>query len=146
MEQTTSPVIPPTAPVINPTTTTGGKEYATFLSRALAAIIDGILIGVVTSGLSGFTDNNNSIGTLIGAAYHIYMLVNYNGATLGKQAMGIKVVTASGQPIDYKTAALRYIGYIISGLALGLGFIWVLFDEKKQGWHDKIANTYVVKK
>ena len=50
------------------------------------------------------------------------------------------------QPISWGKAILRYIGYIISGLVLLIGFIWIAFDARRQGWHDKIAGTYVVRK
>jgi hypothetical protein len=85
------------------------------------------------------------IGFLIGVGYFIFFWVSQNGQTLGKRAMAIRIVKENGQPIDLAAAILRYIGYIISSVALFLGFIWVAFDSKKQGWHDKIANTYVVK-
>jgi hypothetical protein len=39
---------------------------------------------------------------------------------------------------------LRYVGYLVSGIVMSLGFIWILFDRKRQGWHDKLARTYVV--
>ena len=41
-------------------------------------------------------------------------------------------------------AILRYIGYIVSALALSIGFIWIAIDKRRQGWHDKIARTYVI--
>jgi uncharacterized RDD family membrane protein YckC len=68
------------------------------------------------------------------------------GQTLGKMALGIKVIGADGAPVSWGKAILRYVGYIVSGLVLGLGFIWVAFDARRQGWHDKIAGTYVVRK
>lgn len=68
------------------------------------------------------------------------------GATVGKMVLGLRVVTTNGQKIGFGKAALReIIGKWISGLVFGLGYLWVAFDEKKQGWHDKIAGTYVVK-
>jgi uncharacterized RDD family membrane protein YckC len=68
------------------------------------------------------------------------------GQTPGKMAMGIRVVSAqTGDVIGMGEALLRYVGYIISGLALGLGFLWIIWDPKHEGWHDKIASTRVVK-
>jgi hypothetical protein len=63
---------------------------------------------------------------------------------VGKMTVGIKVVGADGQPPTGGRALLRYVGYALSGLVLSLGFLWVIFDRKRQGWHDKIAGTYVV--
>jgi RDD family. len=48
-------------------------------------------------------------------------------------------------PIGYGKGFLRWVGMIISGLVLLLGYIWILIDKKNQGWHDKIAGTYVIK-
>ena len=45
----------------------------------------------------------------------------------------------------YWVALLRYVGYIVSGIAIGLGFLWIIWDDKKQGWHDKIASTKVIR-
>jgi uncharacterized RDD family membrane protein YckC len=56
------------------------------------------------------------------------------------------VISADGSPVSWGKAFVRYLGYIVSGLVLALGFIWVAFDPKRQGWHDKIASTYVVRK
>jgi uncharacterized RDD family membrane protein YckC len=68
-------------------------------------------------------------------------------ATPGKMLFGARVVDAtSGLPIKWGQALLRYLGYYVSLLGLGLGFIWVGIDPRKQGWHDKIAHTIVVRR
>ncbi len=60
--------------------------------------------------------------------------------------LSLRVVDAeSGKTLSVGQAAARYLCYIISALPLCLGFIWVAFDRKKQGWHDKIAQTVVVR-
>ena len=60
--------------------------------------------------------------------------------------MGLKVIDETGSNIGYGKSFLREIvGKIVSGLVFNLGYVWVAFDDKKQGWHDKIAGTYVVK-
>ncbi len=87
----------------------------------------------------------NCLSLLIGLAYFVVFWAT-TGQTLGKMAMGIKVIGIDGTPVTWGKAILRYIGYIISGLVLALGFIWIAFDSKRQGWHDKIAGTYVVRK
>ena len=68
------------------------------------------------------------------------------GQTPGKMLFRLQVIEASGVPITKGTAFLRWVGYLISGLFFFLGFLWVAFDRKKQGWHDKIAMTSVVYK
>lgn len=91
------------------------------------------------------------------------LMVKYYGATIGKMAFGMKVMptnntqqsTANNQQLsnrtmldelDWQTVILREtIGKLISTIPFGLGFLWVAWDAKKQGWHDKIADTLVVK-
>jgi uncharacterized RDD family membrane protein YckC len=69
-----------------------------------------------------------------------------SGATPGKKLMRLRVVDAdTGELITYRKAALRWAGYLASSLSLGLGFLWIGWDSEKQGWHDKIAGTHVVR-
>jgi uncharacterized RDD family membrane protein YckC len=68
------------------------------------------------------------------------------GQSFGKTFIGLRVVRIDGAPIDYKTALLRHlVGYPLSLLSFGLGFLWMFWDSKQQGWHDKLAKTIVVK-
>ena len=68
------------------------------------------------------------------------------GASLGQQLVGIRVVDSeTGAALKGSQAAVRYLGYILSGIPLLLGFIWAGFDSKKQGWMDKLAGTQVVR-
>jgi uncharacterized RDD family membrane protein YckC len=69
-----------------------------------------------------------------------------SGQTPGKMLLRLQVVAASGAPITTGTAFLRWVGYLISGFFFCLGFLWIAFDRKKQGWHDKIAMTSVIYK
>jgi uncharacterized RDD family membrane protein YckC len=66
------------------------------------------------------------------------------GATPGKQIMGLRVIRTQGQQVGWVRAIIRYIGYFISAIALFLGFLWVFIDGRRQGWHDKLADTLVV--
>jgi uncharacterized RDD family membrane protein YckC len=67
-----------------------------------------------------------------------------NGQSIGQSTLGMTVVGKDGQKLSKGKAFLRYIGFVISALFFGLGFIWVAFDKKRQGWHDKIAGSYVI--
>jgi len=67
------------------------------------------------------------------------------GQTPGKMLLKLRVVQPSGEPIGFGTAFLRWVGYIISSAVVLIGFVWVVFDRKKQAWHDKIAGTVVVR-
>ncbi len=87
----------------------------------------------------------NCVALLISVGYFVVFWAT-TSQTPGKMAMGIKIIGVDGTPVSWGKAFLRYIGYIVSGLVLSLGFIWIAFDSKRQGWHDKIAGTYVVRK
>jgi uncharacterized RDD family membrane protein YckC len=69
------------------------------------------------------------------------------GGTFGQRLLGLHVVdAATGQNIGIGRALGRFVGYVISTIALDIGLIWAAFDPRKQGWHDKIASTFVVRK
>ena len=130
--------------------------------RLLAQLIDGLLITFFTFGvvvaifflalfLSMFNpyDPVTFNGLIIISAL-IISLVYYvgswskSGQTVGKSMLGMRVVSTDGSGISVGKAVLRYVGYIISGLVFSLGFLWINFTDKRQGWHDKLAGTYVI--
>lgn len=121
-------------------------RHAGFWVRVVAALIDSVIIAAIGFIVRQIIGDSDPITIIIGAGYHIGMWVKNDGMTFGKKVMGIKVIQTNGQAIDIKTGVIRYIGYIVSGMVLGIGFIWVAFDKNKQGWHDKIANTFVIYK
>lgn len=133
-----------------------------FGPRLLAFLIDAVLVaffgfvlafvlGFVGSFLLLFTPDRPIplealiiiCGIVFSIAYYVAAWAK-SGQTLGKGLVGLKVVGHDGKPPTGGKAFLRYVGYLISGLILSLGFLWVAFDRKRQGWHDKIAGTYVV--
>jgi uncharacterized RDD family membrane protein YckC len=113
----------------------------------VAVIIDGILIGVVEGiaiALFGRAAGYG-IATLFGLLYVALLEGGPKGQTLGKMALGIRVIDFNtGGPIGYGRGLLRYIGKIISAIPCLLGYLWMLWDKEKQTWHDKIATTVVV--
>jgi uncharacterized RDD family membrane protein YckC len=71
----------------------------------------------------------------------------WRGATPGMMLLGLRIARdVDGTPPGLGRSILRYIGYFISALVLFIGFIWIAFDSKKQGWHDKLAGTVVVRR
>jgi uncharacterized RDD family membrane protein YckC len=69
------------------------------------------------------------------------------GGSVGKLVTGIAITTHEGKYISFWRAVLRnYIGYYVSSIVLWLGFIWTWKDPEHRGWHDMIADTYVVEK
>ena len=132
-------------------TTFATTEKIGFLTRALATIIDFVILGIVSSILNivlsgGDPLRGNGLQTLVGLAYFLYFWSSYgHGQTLGNRALKIRVVKTNGSELTLVDALIRYVGLIISCIAFFIGVIWVAFDANKQGWHDKIASTYVVK-
>ena len=85
------------------------------------------------------------IGWIATVAYYVYFTAK--GQTLGKKALKIRVVRVeNGEAPGYTKAFLReVVGKMVSAAVLGLGYLWMLWDGKKQTWYDKIAGTVVVK-
>jgi uncharacterized RDD family membrane protein YckC len=74
----------------------------------------------------------------------VYSYVRF-GQSFGKRFIGLRVIRADGQPLDYKTVGVRLLAYSVSILFAGLGFIGILWDDRQRGLHDRIAKTLVVK-
>lgn len=132
-------------------------EYAGFWIRVLASIIDSLVLMlvivplVVVAGMMGLIDLDAQY-TWLDIVVQIFSVVFYIGCwvkfagTPGKRILKLKILDAdTGEHLTTGKAIIRYVGYIISSLVLLLGLIWVAFDKKKQGWHDKMANSVVVK-
>jgi uncharacterized RDD family membrane protein YckC len=125
---------------------------AGFWIRFVAIFIDGIIVGVVTTIIGAIlnlnTNGRSGVQILLGLVYYVYFWSNsspWPGQTLGSKLLNIRVIRTDGSDLSISQALIRYIGFIISGIVLLIGFIWAAFDPNKQGWHDKIAGTYVVK-
>ncbi len=129
-------------------------EYAGFWRRVAAALIDGILVGIVswivTAIFSAISDGAGvaaQILVLIAAyGYYAGMESSSYQATVGKIALGIQVTDLNGNRISFWRALGRNLAEILSALILLIGYIMVAFTEKKQGLHDMIAGTLVVMK
>ncbi|MDR2638719.1 MAG: RDD family protein, partial [Helicobacteraceae bacterium] len=93
-----------------------------------------------------FETASNIISIIVSLIYTLGFWINAQ-ATPGKMAFGAKIVDAKtlGEPSVGQYIG-RYLAYILSAIPLGLGFIWVAFDEKKRGWHDMLAGTLVIKR
>lgn len=113
---------------------------AGFWIRMGALFIDTILVGVIVSIL----DPPGEI-TLIALAGYGAVMWKLKGTTIGGIVCGLKVVRRDGAEINWDTAIVRALGCFLSLVVGGLGFLWIVFDEDRQGWHDKIAGTLVVR-
>ena len=129
--------------------------YVGFWQRLLAFLIDWMLVFVVYGPLvvMAFGTEYFSLdvprywdaatGLVIAAGTLLFW--RYQGATPGKIAIGAKIVDAeTGKPPSTARLGVRLLAYIVSALPLYLGFLWIAFDRRKQGWHDKIAGTVVI--
>ncbi len=131
-------------------------EYVGFWARVGAAIIDSILMAIllvpVVTLLAGgydwddmYSPKNIFVNGVLPAIVVILFWVSRQ-ATPGKMLIGAKIVDA--KTLDKPSTGQfigRYLCYYLSSLLLGLGFIWVGFDSRKQGWHDKLAGTVVIR-
>ena len=120
------------------------KNYAGFFQRLVGYIIDALIISVPLGILFKNSEANNAIQLIVWTVYYVWMLGKY-GQTVGKMVMKIKVVKEDGSPISYSDALIRELTSYLSAVVLFLGFLWVIWDSKKQAWHDKIVKTIVVK-
>jgi uncharacterized RDD family membrane protein YckC len=115
---------------------------AGFWIRMAALLLDVLLVGFVSS-----VPFHHSFGN-----FHLVMLAIYGavmwklkGATVGGIVFDLHVVRLDGRPIEWETAIVRALGCFLSLAVVGLGFIWIAFDDGSQAWHDKIAGTVVVR-
>lgn len=134
-------------------------EYAGFWVRTGAAIIDSLLIMVITFpllisiyGWKYFGSEKVISGpadfliSWVLPAVAVIWFWTQKQATPGKMALSLRVLDAdSGEALSIGQSIGRYLAYFVSMLPLALGLLWVGFDSRKQGWHDKLARSVVVR-
>lgn len=123
---------------------------AGFWMRFLAWIIDGFCYGIPAYAvghviLHGDTATYYAVGFIMEICYFMYFWSSYGkGQTIGMQLLHMKVVRTDGTLLSLSGAFIRFIGFILAAIPLYIGLIWAGFDANKQGWHDKLAGTYVI--
>jgi uncharacterized RDD family membrane protein YckC len=120
---------------------------ASFFRRFFAALLDGILLGIVTTVLQAVVGRSfgGLVSLAVGIAYYGYLEGSPSGQTIGKRALGIRVIDLkAGGPIGFSRGVIRYFSRILSAIPLLLGYFWMLWDAEKQTWHDKLAGSVVV--
>jgi uncharacterized RDD family membrane protein YckC len=148
-----------------PTATKGG-QHAGFISRLFAFLIDIVVLSIALTILIWFAtaiDNAFNVSQYVSAiisvelsialysliitcmvyGYFLFFWVLI-GQTPGKTVIGLRVVTVDGSRVSIWRGILRLIGYLISSIPLYAGFLWILVDDDRKGWHDKIAGTHVI--
>jgi uncharacterized RDD family membrane protein YckC len=123
--------------------------FAILLMIVLFALLAGAMSGVSGVRLSDMMERLSFLGLVV-FTFYIVLSISYftyfhgiNGRTPGKMLLGLQVLSVDGNPVSFGIAFLRSVGYLVSAIFY-IGFIWVAFDHKKQGWHDKIAATVVI--
>lgn len=138
-------------------------QYAGFLRRALAFWLDMLIISVISTAIiillfgleylqqiQSVPDYNifdwriTAIEQIVSAIWVIGFWLVWQ-ATPAKMLFDCQVVDAdTAQRASIGQLTIRYLGYLLSILPLGLGFLWILVDKRNQGWHDKLAHTVVI--
>jgi uncharacterized RDD family membrane protein YckC len=151
-----------------------GPTYAGFWIRVIARIVDSFIVGIplaivffillaavggaanATSGAS--QSQQNAAGAAFGGVFILFYLIalaisigywvyfwGTSGSTLGMRLFHLRVADAqTGAPIGIGRAVVRWLMSLVNTWACYIGWIWVAFDSRKQGWHDKVANSVVL--
>jgi len=135
-------------------------EYAGFWIRTGASLIDGILFLMITIPIMimiyGLEQVLYSEEFILGAAdflinftlplFATVIFWMYKSATPGKMILGLAVVDEqTGNKLTIGQSFGRYFSYLLAIIPLFIGILWVAWDKKKQGWHDKLAKTVVIR-
>lgn len=143
----------------------GVMVYGGFWIRAVAKIVDGIILSVINTGIQyglgramtlepGEPPSRLFFGLwalmvlaqmAVAVAYTTFFLGKF-AATPGKMALGLRVVTSDGGRVSYLRAFARYFAELLSGFILGIGYLMAAFDEQKRTLHDRICDTRVIRK
>lgn len=137
-------------------------KFAGFISRLSAFAIDAVLIAITFFGsvlmiilmaamLSRSQPFSTNFNDLLAGSMLVFYFIFYNaffwsigGRTPGKALLGLQVVRRSGGKIHPVRALIRSLAYFVALGPLFIGFLWILIDNKRCGWHDKIAGTAVI--
>lgn len=135
-------------------------HFAGFVPRFFAFLIDSFFVMLFTVPIMfaiygkpyfmASHDANTAVDILVqylAPACAVVIFWVYRSATPGKMLLGMILVDIrTGNKLTTRQCIVRYLSYYVALLPLGAGFIWIIYDKKKQGWHDKIAGTAVVKR
>lgn len=125
----------------------GGAELASWFARVGGTLIDALII-IVPAGIIGLITKSMPLYQLIALAGGLYFafLNGSTGQTPGKKALGIKVLKeADGQLLGGGMGIVRYLAHILDAISCAIGYLWPLWDSKKQTFADKVMGTVVIK-
>ncbi|MBS1810623.1 MAG: RDD family protein [Acidobacteria bacterium] len=130
----------------------GLRASAFLVDYILTLLVLGVAISIATVCKSAFPTlanwivNLGYLATLLFVAWNWFFLCVRDGQRIGQRLVGLRIIRTDGAMLGYRTVVLRHlIGYPLSLLCLGLGFLWMIIDPKQRGWHDKLAGTLIVK-
>lgn len=141
-------------------------QYAGLATRLVAFIIDRLIVTGITTvvlfvaqfaletfGINAWLSISQLAQVILGLLVFVVIIliaVSYNlgfwllvGQTPGKRIMGVRIVRTNGERLRFRDAVVRYVGYWVSAI-LFLGYLWILVDNRRQGFHDKMARTLVI--
>ena len=135
-------------------------SYAGFVTRLFAYMLDALIVTVIlatTTAVTGFMLEYTNAGQLTTRivifgilAFSVVLYLAYYlgfwllaGQTPGKRIMGVRIVRTDGERLTFGNAVRRLVGYWLSTVVF-LGYLWILADNRRQGWHDKLAGTMVI--
>jgi uncharacterized RDD family membrane protein YckC len=130
------------------------RAYGGFWIRLLAFMVDGLVIGALVALVTLLAFGREAtqtwaLPTIETAVGFVYLTTCWSfmggGQTLGMRLFGLRVVNTDGSVIGLGAAIMRWLGIVISAALLLLGLLWIAVDPRKQGWHDKLAGTIVVR-
>jgi uncharacterized RDD family membrane protein YckC len=130
---------PPPQAIVPPLPLAGALPRAGFGPRLAATLLDLLVVFVAARFL-----NSDDLFPYLWLGYHVAFWT-WRATTLGGAILNIRIERLDGRPVDFGIALVRALASILSLLAAGLGFLWVIWDAESQSWHDKIAGTTIVR-
>ncbi|MBF0433623.1 MAG: RDD family protein [Fibrobacteria bacterium] len=128
-----------------------GKRFGAIVIDGLVFLVLNLITSAITVALASSTGKGiivaqvvNMLGSFVLPLIYEVVFIGLKGATPGKMAMGVKVISTDGEPVSMLKSLGRYFAKMISGLILMIGYIMAFSDKKKQALHDKMCNTLVV--
>ena len=132
-------------------------RHAGLLRRLGAMLYDGLLLAgvmIVAAIPLPFFESAADVSVWVRTLIRIYLVLvcflffgwfwTHGGQTLGMRAWRLQLRRIDGQNLTWSTAIVRFLGALLSWLALGLGFVWVAIDPQNRAWHDRLSKSIVV--